>query len=915
MSDLSSLSGYSSSDNDSDVDAAFSLHQQSTFPASTNSTSGLAVTPTVTQSTTAVPGPEMREPDKDDSEQNEPRAGMTLDQNKSRDRMDYEWANKPEMCLDSVDDIWMRNLELVLSEGDTLVFIDYENSFVSGKPQKTWSCHGVQWKSQMFRMDSKKLLATGSSEFAKMLGPTYQFRILRRRNLVNRLPKGVRFAIDLTPPLLEETSAMHVAECSLTRNMINWWQSEVQYGNSRDVVGGHDDICDCRDYRDWRKHSHLKRPDDVTYDSSLYADYRLLRFPDDYEVPTWSSFRPQEIKVYGEEKKAWLTISKPPYRDIPSYCRVRHEKCIARLMLLISGREIAVDSGPRLWTLVGVAKLLDCTRMPELQTLAMTWILNHVNAIFMERLPEEAIRIAFALKLGEVAETAFSVLVHERALYKAGFVPSRGRDRGRDVTMPPYRLLKETVFQRRKEDPGEDIDGLVQYAADQLLKRVRDTIAKLMSPCLWADIGVADAVRINELEDYISEVLLHSDWDPNASADGDSGPTDDAYMVAMECAQTYVVELNALLRRTHRKVVCESPGRGTEALTRGRAWDIGNDMFRTIRTCVTGPLPEEDIDSFRERYSQLNPVQAALLPYFLNNITMAFRKHMEEIDKKEDIGLQIMSQTARLVQVLDELCQMNPNVKANLVRRGFHQDPDTGLYMVCGWVDFKAQVWDSLTNCKDAMWKTNRMIWGASHQILNLGPNERQYLPLWAGGNDDGTGGVFQELVPPADVGPVGPGPAFHTGLTIPSSPSSSNAPALTAPTVSSGFLDGMEDLGVNSVSTAVDADSLDAQDSRTTTEYEDKSQASESTTNYNDARMAVPAPRQHHGQSLADHMGSMASSDDGSASSEFEMVDGGMDDGDGDVVDTDGSDGDPADEFYFLDDDLRSAVLVDFGA
>jgi hypothetical protein len=44
--------------------------------------------------------------------------------------------------------------------------------------------------------------------------------------------------------------------------------------------------------------------------------------------------------------------------------------------------------------------------------------------------------------------------------------------------------------------------------------------------------------------------------------------------------------------------------------------------------------------------------------------------------------------------------------------------------------------------------------------------NEFQYLPLWAGGNDDETGGVFTDLIIPAmDTGGFsGPGPAVHTG-------------------------------------------------------------------------------------------------------------------------------------------------------
>lgn len=53
--------------------------------------------------------------------------------------------------------------------------------------------------------------------------------------------------------------------------------------------------------------------------------------------------------------------------------------------------------------------------------------------------------------------------------------------------------------------------------------------------------------------------------------------------------------------------------------------------------------------------------------------------------------------------------------------------------------------------------------------VLAISDEEFKFLPLWAGGFDDGTGGVFQHDIPDAERGfPIGPGPSFHTGETIP---------------------------------------------------------------------------------------------------------------------------------------------------
>jgi hypothetical protein len=51
--------------------------------------------------------------------------------------------------------------------------------------------------------------------------------------------------------------------------------------------------------------------------------------------------------------------------------------------------------------------------------------------------------------------------------------------------------------------------------------------------------------------------------------------------------------------------------------------------------------------------------------------------------------------------------------------------------------------------------------------LLCLTEDEYKFLPLWAGGMDDGSGGVFQEEIPLAEKGPIGPGPSFHTGSTV----------------------------------------------------------------------------------------------------------------------------------------------------
>ncbi|KAI1304547.1 hypothetical protein F5Y03DRAFT_395467 [Xylaria venustula] len=69
--------------------------------------------------------------------------------------------------------------------------------------------------------------------------------------------------------------------------------------------------------------------------------------------------------------------------------------------------------------------------------------------------------------------------------------------------------------------------------------------------------------------------------------------------------------------------------------------------------------------------------------------------------------------------------------------------------------------------------------------VLGLSDEEFKFLPLWAGGFDDGTGGVFQAEIPDAERGvPIGPGPGFYTGESIVDDETSSSS---GAPTIYTG--------------------------------------------------------------------------------------------------------------------------------
>jgi hypothetical protein len=163
--------------------------------------------------------------------------------------------------------------------------------------------------------------------------------------------------------------------------------------------------------------------------------------------------------------------------------------------------------------------------------------------------------------------------------------------------------------------------------------------------------------------------------------------------------------------------------------------------------------------------------------------------------------------------------------------------------------------------------ETNVAFFLSDHLLLSLNENELNYLPIWADGLDDGSGGVFQDTIPPTEMGPSEPGPAYHTGHTV-------GTDATT---------DYNSDLGIGDLdiySRAGDTvRSMDAQQSVTTgpgryqiVPLSDAGFESDSCSvvenEYADARYVQPAQHQAVGQALASYVEGTDTEDVASAAS-----------------------------------------------
>ncbi|KZL88296.1 hypothetical protein CI238_01143 [Colletotrichum incanum] len=738
----------------------------------------------------------------------------------------------------------LHDIQSELHEGDTLIFVDFPTT---SKPSESVDCFFYAWNSVQFRMHSGKLLGTGSSKFAEMLNPTYQFRIRRRRKLVNRLPEGVKYVLDLTPPSEGDELVFQMTEVSLTPGIINWWTAYDKHDVDDFIVSGHDDICFC-----WRD----RKPDEAddldstiekapaaeaNRDQTQRRDFIMDRATEWAISQSLRETMPENARprqrLYTSTKglaaKVLEKISKgdftselgPAYRQIPDYCPVRHRVNILRLMCLIAGKQVLVDSAPRVWTLVAVSKILDCTSM--LRDVVLQWIMSHNNTVFLEVLPEESLQIGVALKLDQITRSAFRILVNELALEEAA---------GPNGTP---KAAAYTVFGRKRHDPGDDLNNLIQHAARAMVERVSWPVNQLVSETIFDDLGVAEWLRLQNLIGMLSSC-------PNDIIF--QRAKDSALVLARSLKNTWKnhVVYNLVKKPLHADLLTNADDhRATYVDVRHfNRLEVVYNQFNNVQKALCSFMYE----TVGNRWASIACIfsEAYMHPSF-NRLASDLWVILKELlrqypelarDPAWKALLHLPRNASAVIDAKPNVDSLSDGANHAFDPRAFEaplQDFLRPFYRECARADFEIRM--NLT----------------PHLLLNLHHNEFKFLPLWAGGNDDGTGGVFEHSLPPAVYGPAGPGPAYHTGVTIPSDASS------TAGSVGSVLrqlrLEGGSTIGPGSV---------DVQDGTSTVfnpnkvVADDQSIRTESFTDgesvYGNAKYAVPVD----GQSIADAIGTV---------------------------------------------------------
>ncbi|RYP45699.1 hypothetical protein DL768_007998 [Monosporascus sp. mg162] len=580
----------------------------------------------------------------------------------------------------------LENLSLASYTGHTRIIIQFPEAL------RSVGCNGKVWRSKEFYMNSKDLLATCSSVFAELLSPERQARTKRRL----RIPSdSTAFVLDLTPPLEGDELASQLVELSLPSGVKNWWTAEERLGVSRYLVSGHDDSC----------------PQHQVVDVKCQV------------VPGYVPTSPQEGETEGILDLA--DIAPSASRDIAEYCPIRHRTNLIRLLLAIQGEDLVLNSAPRVYTLVGIAKILDCVDV--LRDSVFAWLMAQPNTDFVDINPEIALHMAWTLRIIDVTRVTFRVLVAECAI---------------EALSPQFDACTKrlTLFGRPRQELSDELKNVVEHATQSFVDRIKETYTVLRSERIFDWLGVPEWYKLIQIDD-----LSHGEKE------------------LQQQRTTVVLKLLEYMKKALGSAFCANPYiQPLESYDRDRRCYISRDKF----------VPTLKI------HEQLSPVQRLLTPVFWRDLFNQVNNWADFRDFQiTALGPTTLGQDAITLNASYALyAPQNAGIGAP-VSSDTEVDQELPPQLF-NFRNFHTQLCEAIHHLAE-QWVAPELevpLVRTRHINLSLAQNEFKYLPLWAGGDDDGSGGVFQELpVPDCEAGsaPVGPGPVYHTGGTVASDVSS----------------------------------------------------------------------------------------------------------------------------------------------
>ncbi|KAK1834348.1 hypothetical protein QBC39DRAFT_398131 [Podospora conica] len=622
-------------------------------------------------------------------------------------------------------------------EGDVLAIVTFPADANSAT-----ACDGRAWVAEdwRLRMSSEKLKSLGSAKIAAMFEPGLQTRIRRRLGIL-LLPPGINYVLDFSPhregaELAEQTVALW-----LPKTVKLWflaghyipdeiirvgpkatpanptWTPSLMWQNGKWVD---DTSLHKRPLGDKCVGATLV----LGHDDACKSD-ECLKDLDQWRVSG---------RVRGIFDESFLGSAEdgvPSWRLIEDYCPIRHRAAIVRILRAINGHDLLLNSAPRMWTVAQVAIYLEIPQV-VLDPVAQ-WLIAPPNTKFIEICPERAFQLARSLQIPLVLTAAFRILVNELAIDYLFTDRSPGK--------PAL-----TWVGRRRDDYGDFPSDPVEYAARSMQERSIEMVDKLLSDTALDELG--NTLGRHSLPEWkklrkIGEIVDLVCTDPAKSSE-----------LVLAYRQLVGVLVSAFKMRV--MAAFKAP--------------INDQNASLIAAQRAHYIPGPESESVSDLYEKLNHHQRVLTPIFWRNLKTERHQPYDESTAKGspiwrlDLRFDLLFKHA-MKQLEEDAAGYHPPPP-------FMSDIDTDLKMLqFSLPDFQDQLQTTVVAlCTDMLRVHDNSgipFYLSDHLLLNLSEKEQNFLPIWAEGLDDGSGGVFQEAIPPTDMGPSEPGPAYHTGHTI----------------------------------------------------------------------------------------------------------------------------------------------------
>ncbi|KUI68254.1 hypothetical protein VM1G_04434 [Cytospora mali] len=417
-----------------------------------------------------------------------------------------------------------------------------------------------------------------------------------------------------------------------------------------------------------------------------------------------------QVAAYLFDTDLWAIDN---YRNIDEFCQVRQGANTVRLFRSLSDNDLHIDSAPRLWTLVGLFSMFKMTNYDLLRDHVTAWFNEGNNFVFVEMLPEETIRIGTVLDIPAISEPAFRILVNERALVIAGGDP---------------RKSNRTIFGRKPSDcltgtdDTEKIMQKIEHAGVIMAERYKNAIDNLCSSNALLLLGVPEWKKILDLGKVI--------------------PDDKALGVSYNAL---VSAIQLQFREAVEQVINMPPADlPTDVNIQGMNEDIDIALSYSVskNELFSGK-------SFEPVYATLNRAQKALCPLLwlgLRKMSMGYFIDLQDV------------QRAALKFSMDLRAAKK---KGQLLPGSYPAGFDT--YDADFFADLFDHAIDQLKIYVEPLISRTNLDFNyliTPHMVLCLNEQEMGYFRF-----EDGM--AHENNIPETDLGPSGPGPAFHTGTTV----------------------------------------------------------------------------------------------------------------------------------------------------